>query len=200
MGKLSSASKRAQVYFLLGAAAFLLSACLGGTKPRHTFRLAVMNWCFSARNPTLGYTRESSWPVLQAAYPEQVEAQITEAGVSEYRWTDQTIVLSPAASMALLEGLDCPGDMQQYAICLLWHAFVVAVDGVPSYGGVFLTPGSQAAIQYPVIHVSGDENALILTVRPFQTYSDHPFEKEEWEVPQDPRIRQLFHGLGTLTP
>lgn len=145
--------------------------------------------------PSLGYTVETSWPVLQRAYPDSVIHAITLEDIEAYDWAEQTIKLNDQGSKEFSQSnvydKEYPGMMPGYP-------FVAVLDGTPIYGGRILFPGSAMAIQFPVIYLTKVNDTFILAIHPF--HSIFPIESDDpaWDAIKDERIRAVFAAEDKL--
>jgi len=153
----------------------------------------------------LGYTWDSAWPVLSKTNAYTTSAEITLTDVAHYDWTKQTLVLTPKASRALNARFKIRKDTDLAAQFGIGHrAFVVRLDGVPVYGGVFLEPQSPMAIKYPVINLNTTKDGCWrLTLRPMNTVGDAVIKLKAddpiWERIRREEIRAAFEKANKLT-
>jgi hypothetical protein len=165
-----------------------------------TFRLIVLteDWW----DLQLGYTYETALPNLEDADLSDPLFVIDMNQIESYDWTRQAITLTEEASSLLIDALpltaeqrDGVRELTQLKESLGWgnpvenalyiHGFVVQVDGEFLYGGIFLDPMSQMAIDYPVIRseiVDGKVIFHLLPIHiPFVTYDPVPSESTTWD-------------------
>lgn len=163
----------------------------------HTFQLAVLNDMVAYEPPGLGYTIDSSWPILLDAYPSQVICNLTQDDIQSYDWTAQSITLTPQSSAAFLSALDCTGS-EHSMVCVVLNSFIVLYDSEPLYGGEFLLRGSQAAIRYPVVYASLADDLVTLTIRPMHAFYEIEENYPGWQTIRDDRVQALFSRLGKI--
>jgi hypothetical protein len=146
----------------------------------------------------MGDTQESSWPVIREAYLASEDTYvITEADIENYNWLEQNITLTHSATEELNNSFGCSYDIIE---CLNWRVFVVVVDNVPLYGGIFVFLGPAMSIRFPVIYPDYVDNRIIFTIRPgLSSRLDIPLDESHWGLIKNERIADIFLDLGTLT-
>jgi hypothetical protein len=87
--------------------------------------------------------------------------------IESYRWTDQVITLTTAASARLWNTFGSEG---LFTLACVKGVFVVALGDRKLYGGVFDEIGSQAAIRFPVIYLDKRRHKYVLTLRPWHDF------------------------------
>lgn len=112
----------------------------------------------------LRYDWATAWPILQRQDRTRCAASLTERDVSTYRCGKHELVLTPAASAALRAALSSRNRGESPDLDL--RGFVVAFDGRPLYGGIFLFPMSAMGISFPVIYPRREGARLVLAIRP----------------------------------
>lgn len=170
------------------------------------FQLIILNedW----HDLQLRYEYNTAYPNLTAADKSNPLFTIGLDEIESYDWTWQAITLTPDATSRLIEVLpisDKEGvrSLIELKESLGWgnplenalyiHPFVVMVNNEMLYGGIFLDPISQMAIDYPVIRISlvnGQAVLYLLPVHiPFVNYD--PFAGA---VAMDNAINQAVEG------
>ncbi len=158
---------------------------------RQLFQIAMLRGDEISRAPGLGSTIESSWPVLQKAFPSGSVHSITPDDIEMYEWADQTITLTAQASTTVAKVL------QKETPQTLW-GFVVVVDGKPLYGGVFTYPMTARSIGYPVIYEDEADGRVTFTIRPYHSVLGIPQDDPAWQGIRDSRVKSIFSELGKL--
>ena len=146
----------------------------------------------------LGYTLDESWPILSTVDLGGASLILTVDDVDSYAWADQEMTLTTSASRRMVDAFGTTISSPD----LTGKPFVVTVDGIRVYGGVFLYPQSAMGISYPVIYTGSVGGQLVLTIRPYHTvvvrYSSFPpSAKSRIELPT---IRDCFSKAGKLSP
>ncbi len=123
------------------------------------------------------------WEELKTSYKSNALFTIGTEEIDSYDWKRQSITLTPEATKHLIETLPADEDLHPQALeikkmaehlgwsniialSLNYKGFVVVVDGAPLYGGLFLEPVSQLAIQFPVLRTDMQDNKAILWILP----------------------------------
>ncbi len=156
------------------------------------FQLIILNedW----HDLQLRYEYNTAYPNLTAADKSNPLFTIGLAEIESYDWTWQAITLTPDATTRLIDALplsDKDGVRSLIALkeslgwgnplenALYIHPFVVMVNDEMLYGGIFLDPMSQMAIDFPVIRISlvnGQAVLYLLPVHiPFVNYDPFAF-------------------------
>jgi hypothetical protein len=150
----------------------------------------------------LGYTSEGSWPILQRIYKDKAIAEVTSLDIARYDWRKQQIILNLDAGQVLRKKFNIGVNKRlSENFGILHRAFVVTVDGQPTYGGIFIEHGSQMAIDYPVIYISQDKNGVItMDIRPVHSIFHLEPTDPKWRILRQDRIYDIFAGAGKLTP
>ncbi len=119
----------------------------------------------------LGYEPERAQARLAAVTPEAYLFRVGLEAIAHYDWARHGLALTAEATAGLLQALadesrsSRPHDwLTQLSNSLGWgndleHAlytrgFLVALDGVPRYGGIFLSAMSQQSITFPVMRAT----------------------------------------------
>ncbi|MCB9437542.1 MAG: hypothetical protein H6673_11220 [Anaerolineales bacterium] len=136
--------------------------------------------------------------------------------IASYHWNWQSITLTEAATQRLAENLPARHanpDVQRlidlkeslgwgnpFESALYIQAFVVLVDGDFLYGGIFLDPMSQMAINYPVIRIEIVEGQAVFNILPthipFVSYDPVPRES----TPLDEAYTPVMEGDHQQAP
>lgn len=164
---------------------------------QHSFILSILDKSVLGQSPGLGNTLETSWPILQNAYPQEVVYSIKIEDIETYDWTQQVITLSATASKSLSDSFEC-GGARPYPLCLLQYSFVVVLNGQPLYGGRFIIPESASVVHYPIIYASADNDRATFTIRPGHPAGAITDSDPEWKDLRDERIESIFDSLGKL--
>ncbi len=174
---------------------FILTSCLSpkGTPSGsgQSFEIALLQGDEISRPPGLGNTTQSSWQVLQKAFPSKVVGRISLEDIETYQWEEQIITLTPHASKEI--AATCEIDMLR-APC----GFVVVVNGTPLYGGLITSPMTEQAIDYPVIYLKEDGGRVTLAIRPYHSVLGLDQDDPAWQAIRDIRIESIFARLGKL--
>lgn len=143
------------------------------------FQLIVLNQDW--HDLQLGYKYITAQPNLNAADKSNPLFTIGLAEIESYDWTWQAITLTPDATTRLIDVLpisDKDGVRSLIALkeslgwgnplenALYIHSFVVMVNDEMLYGGIFLDPMSQMAIDFPVIRISLVNGQAVLYLLP----------------------------------
>ncbi len=143
------------------------------------FQLIILNedW----HDLQLRYEYNTAYPNLNAADKSNPLFTIGLAEIESYDWTWQAITLTPDATTRLIDVLpisDKDGVRSLIALkeslgwgnplenALYIHPFVVMVNDEMLYGGIFLDPMSQMAIDFPVIRISVVNGQAVLYLLP----------------------------------
>jgi hypothetical protein len=181
-----------------------LAASLNRSGEPDAFALHVLNDDFQTLG--LGYTLDKAWPILKQAYTSSTRAKLVLGDVETFDWGSQTMTLTLSASNALKAAFNIHNRVElSNAFGRPHRAFVVVVKRVPRYGGIFLEPGSQMALRYPVIYVDEDDDGkVLLTIRPIHTVGDALIKLSEsdplWKTIKQEQIRDILGKAGKLTP
>ncbi len=147
---------------------------------------------------TLGYSVESSWPLLQQADLDKSVFVITEDDIASYDWTSQTLKLSSELRKKY--------EADYLNFLANFSPFVVTIDRKPVFGGMILLQFSPLAIKYPVIYVlSGptypEEDELSIALRPTHDYRaklDAPSSFPASDPALTESVRRRFAEIGKL--
>ncbi|MBI5929694.1 MAG: hypothetical protein HY862_10320 [Chloroflexi bacterium] len=156
------------------------------------FQIIILNQDWN--DLQLGYRFITAQPNLNAADKSNPLFTIGLEEIESYDWTWQAITLTPDATTRLIdvlpisdkEGVRSLIDLKEslgwgnpLENALYIHSFVVMVNGEMLYGGIFLDPMSQMAIDFPVIRISlvnGQAVLYLLPVHiPFVNYDPFAF-------------------------
>lgn len=147
----------------------------------------------------LGYTVESSWPLLQEWYPTEATLIINLNDIESYNWKKHEMWLTPEASAEFASTFE---DKMGGRI----PAFVVTAKEQPIYGGVFLYYPSAMGIQYPVIYTDWVDKSIRFTIRPWHSIFWQQIGTYDWNVIEDwngiddPVIKKALTQAGKLGP
>ncbi len=116
---------------------------------------------------TLGYSVESSWPLLQQADLSKSTFVITEDDIVSYDWTHQHLKLSSQLRKKY--------EAEYLTFLADFSPFVVTIDQQPVLGGMILKQFSPLAVDYPVMYVLNgpaypEEDELSIALRPIHDY------------------------------
>lgn len=147
------------------------------------------------RPPGLGYTLESSWPLLLKAYPDHIIFSITQEDITNYDWDEQTLHLTADKSVLFRKRfIDISWDKPVTPI-----GFVVLLDNAPEYGGIYTYPSVSTAFRYPVIYyLLEDGDTISLAIRPFQLAVEISKSNPAWDSILNIRVKDFFERLGKL--
>ena len=199
------------------------------TSDTSRFQLVILKQnTFSLR---LGYDAEEALPKLLAV---NLKDNIFIVGLNEiesYDWTSQSITLTSQATAHLRHALSLRPesdegitDLNAMKKSLNWgnpfehalyvQAFVVVIDGAPTYGGIFLDAMSQMAIKFPVIRVEIIDSKVVFHLLPvhipFLTYDAIPVDNATYDgviapegagdwVSFPEEMKERFLRIGTTT-
>lgn len=143
------------------------------------FQIIILNQDWN--DLQLGYKYITAYPNLNAADKSNPRFVIRLEEIESYDWTWQAITLTPDATTRLIDVLplsDKEGvrSLIELKESLGWgnplenalyiHSFVVMVNDEMLYGGIFLDPMSQMAIDFPVIRISLVNGQAVLYLLP----------------------------------
>ncbi len=143
------------------------------------FQLLILNQDW--HDLQLGYKYITAQPNLNAADKSNPLFVIGLEEIESYDWTWQAITLTPDATTRLIDVLplsdkDGVRSLIDLKESLGWgnplenalyiHPFVVMVNDEMLYGGIFLDPMSQMAIDFPVIRISLVNGQAVLYLLP----------------------------------
>lgn len=183
--------------------AFTTSAAEPQNSETSRFQLVILKQ--NTFSLSLGY---DSGEALSRLLAVDLEDNLFCIGLNEiesYDWISQSISLAYQATEDLSQALSLipePDkgitDLNEMKRNLGWgsqferklyvQAFIVVIDSLPTYGGIFLDAMSQMAIRFPVIRVRiVDGKAVFNTLPvhiPFLTYDAFPFDKarNDWAI------------------
>jgi hypothetical protein len=148
-----------------------------------------------AKQPGLGYTLESSWPLLLKAYPDHIIFSITQEDITNYDWDEQTLHLTADKSVLFRKRfIDISWDKPVTPV-----GFIVLLDNAPDYGGIYTYPTVSTAFRYPVIYyLLEDDDTISLVIRPFQRLTEISKSSPSWDSILNIRIKDFFERLGKL--
>lgn len=168
-----------------------------GMETTHSFRIAMLDQNVAFQPPGLGATIESSWPILQSAYPSKVVYTVTEEDIDTYNWIDQTIELSPQASKRFIEFFECNLD-DTYPVCTELYSFVSLFDDAPIYGGRFIVAMSPLVLRFPIIYAKMSSGIVTFSIRPFHPTETIELDNPAWEVIRNENVKSIFLELNKL--
>lgn len=134
------------------------------TGDAESYELIILK--LDAKQLQIGSDPEQAQARLAAVTPEAYLFRVGLEAIAHYDWARHGLTLTAEATAGLLEALanesrpQRPYDLlAQLTSDLLEHTlytrgFLVALDGVPRYGGIFLFAMSQMAIDYPVMRAT----------------------------------------------
>ncbi|MCQ3928870.1 MAG: hypothetical protein DPW16_00295 [Chloroflexi bacterium] len=143
------------------------------------FQIIILNQDWN--DLQLGYKYITAQPNLNAADKSTPLFTIGLDEIESYDWTWQAITLTPDATTRLIdvlpisdkEGVRSLIDLKEslgwgnpLENALYIHPFVVMVNDEMLYGGIFLDPMSQMAIDFPVIRISLVNGQTVLYLLP----------------------------------
>ena len=104
------------------------------------------------------------------------------------------MTLSSESTKALIDKFARDDEQREHPEAALdQRAFLVSLDGVPVYGGIFLHPMSSMGISFPVIYVEAQDGKLAFAIRPVHSVlGDYSEYEPAWFGIRDDRIRDLF--------
>ena len=147
---------------------------------------------------TLGYTVESSWPLLQQADLSKSAFVITEDDIVSYGWTHQQLKLTSQLRKKY--------EVEYMTFLADFSPFVVTIDQQPVFGGMILKQFSPLAVDFPVIYVLNvptypEEDLLSIALRSTHDYRrklDAPssFPSSDSQLAESVRLR--FVEIGKL--
>jgi len=147
---------------------------------------------------TLGYSVESSWPLLQKVDLNTKTLVITEQDIVSYDWTHQILELNESFRLRYEESAS--------SFLADFSPFVVTLADEPVFGGMIIQPFSPLAIDYPVLYVLNDpqyqsSRTLSIALRPVHDYrakfdAMSPFPGTNPVVNE--RVRQRLLALDKL--
>ncbi|MFZ5881279.1 MAG: hypothetical protein ACOY0R_18085 [Chloroflexota bacterium] len=163
--------------------------------PLLSYELAFLQSEDFAKPPGLGYTLESSWPLLLKAHPDHIVLSITQEDITNYDWDEQTIHLTADKSALFRKKfIDISWDKPVMPV-----GFIILLDNVPEYGGIYTAPTVPAAFRYPVIYCSfEDDDTISLVIRPFQLAVEISKGNPAWDSILNIRVKDFFERLGKL--
>jgi hypothetical protein len=146
----------------------------------------------------LGYSLKQSFDILSNASTADATISLASTDIEAYSWSKQVFTLTQSASTAVLVALKAAPEASA-DLALDHRAFVVALDGTPVYGGVFLQLGSPLALKYPVIYAQYIDTRFVFAVRPvhsvLQDYSKIPVD---WNGIKSEQLKQALADAGKL--
>jgi len=173
----------------------ILSGCASYQPNKHSFHLYIMDkdWEYLKNK----YEYNEVWPVIKEMNSKNNLVEISEQDIKEYNWSTQEITLTSSASERLNSKIS---KEKWFNIRVLKTIFIVAVDGQPMYGGVFIEKESQAGIDFPVIYPDTENDQIIFQIRPLNScctaYQD--LENTKKRTIEYPEIYDLFNSLGKI--
>ena len=207
--------------------AFITAACSSITSSQpyandSSFQLFILNEDWHTLN--LRYDADPAQSILTTTNTADNLYVVGADQIEEYDWDFQTITLTKKATNELVDALGHQEllrsqeveKLQELKENLGWGnpierslyiiAFVVKVDGQSKYGGIFLDPSSQMAINYPVIRVTIVDGRAAFTLLP----AHMPFVMVDPvdgsgtlreasvapEAPSDAQLMDAFHQLS----
>jgi hypothetical protein len=186
--------------------ALLLAIALSACSPRmgttaivtpENLQFHIGRWDKPVWEANLGYTVESSWPLLQEWYTTDAPFVIDLNDISAYSWGTHELWLTPEMSAEFETFFMGEGTIP---------AFVVTLKGQPIYGGVFMGYPSAMGIQYPVIYAERIHETIRFTIRPYHSIywldiSTHDLNAiEDWQGIDTPGIKEVLSQAGKLEP
>ena len=155
-----------------------------GCKPRERgdgVRLTILKQDWEELH--LGYQPGPALAGLAAASLADPLFEVEPDDIAEYRTATETLVLTPAATSRLVQALaqarprsegvrdlnalkERLGHADALESALYIRAFVVRVGETRIYGGIFLDPPSQMAIQFPVARVGLEDGKAVFHFLP----------------------------------
>jgi hypothetical protein len=130
----------------------------------------------------LGYEYDQAWPIMRDRWRDSA-LTLKIADMEQFNWADQTLTLTPAASVQLLKPEF--GYRDNFVDNLLYQrVFVATLNGQPLYGGVFVPSISAMGLQMPVIYSESFGNRVHWRINP-----THPGFKTRLSD-YEPQLRQ----------
>jgi hypothetical protein len=171
-----------------------LASCLQTSKKNEngadsSFVIHIGEWDKTVSEANLGYTVESSWPLLSEWYPTGTTFTIETTDIDSYDWQTHVLTLTPEASA---------NYRSTFETAKLLLGFVVTVRDEPQYGGVFLFRMSAMGISFPVIYADPVDNKIAFTIRPRHSVFDDYSPSEEWRGIDNPAIKDALLQAGKL--
>jgi hypothetical protein len=151
----------------------------------------------------LGYTFPEAFTLLKSAQTAGPLLVIGQEDIESYNWSRQSITLSVQATVKLMASLPPEDDWKPnnrfmakvkrehgWGNPIEWalhqKGFLVFINEEPLFGGVFLEPMSQMAIQYPVIRpglIGNKAVFYLLPVQlPFMVYDPASKQMADWDA------------------
>jgi hypothetical protein len=163
---------------------FALAAGAGSSRSAAApagFRLVILKQSWGSLG--LGYQHETSWAKLRSVSLADALLTITAEDLESYEWATQSLTLTENATRRLVAALPSATRREEGAEkltalterlgwgsaverALYTRPFVVLLGDERLYGGIFLDPPSQMAIDFPVARCSGGNDRVVFRLLP----------------------------------
>ena len=155
------------------------------------FNIAVLDKTLFTNPPGLGYSKDTSWPLLKSAYPTKVIFQLGISDIESYDWSKQEITLNESGNEKIISNIhSCV--LQKVDLCLASTPFVVVFNQKPVYGGLIQQKIPIAtAYNFPIIFTDLVNDKVVFSIRPKNSLQVQ-YNDEDWNPIKDPEILNYF--------
>jgi hypothetical protein len=172
----------------------LISSCKGDNGAStidSRFNIAILDKTLFSNPPGLGYSIDTSWPILESAYQKKVIYQLEISDIESYEWSKQEITLNESGKDKIINNIhSC--EIQTVDLCLASTPFVVVYNHKPVYGGLIQQKIPIAtAYNFPIIFTDLVSDKVILSIRPNNSLQEQSND-EDWIPIRDPEILNYF--------
>ena len=172
----------------------LLSSCYGENEvsPKDSkFNIAILDKTIFSNPPGLGYSIDTSWPILESAFQTKVIFQLEISDIESCDWSKQEITLSESGNEKIINNIhSC--EVQTLDLCLASTPFIVVFNRKPVYGGLIQQKIPIAtAYNFPVIFTDLVNDKVIFSIRPNNSLQVQ-YNDEDWNLIKDPEILNYF--------
>ena len=171
-----------------------LSSCNGDNEvsPNDSkFSIAILDKTIFTNPPGLGYSIDTSWPILKSAYQTKVKFQLEISDIESYDWSKQEITLNESGNEKIIGNIhSCV--LQKVDLCLASTPFVVVFNQKPVYGGLVQQKIPIAtAYNFPIIFTDLVNDKVVFSIRPNNSLQEQ-YNDEDWNPIKDPEILNYF--------
>jgi hypothetical protein len=171
-----------------------LSSCKGDDEVSiidSKFNIAILDKNIFTNPPGLGYSIDTSWPILKSAYPTKVIFQLEISDIESYDWSKQEITLNESGNEKIINNIhSC--EIQTVDLCLASTPFIVVFNRKPVYGGLIQQKIPIAtAYNFSIIFTDLVNDKVVFSIRPNNSLLEQ-YNDEDWIPIKDPEILNYF--------